>query len=119
MRRGEVYHASLDPTEGSEQAGVRPVIIVSRDAINAASQVVLAVPCTTYRPGRRIYPSEVIVYAPDGGLDRDSVAMAQQVRALAKTRILGLRGILSSSYLQQLNQALLIALDLPGQVEFE
>jgi mRNA interferase MazF len=119
MRRGEVYDASLDPTEGSEQAGLRPVIIVSRDAINAASQVVLAVPCTTYRPGRRIYPSEVIVYAPDGGLDRDSVAMAQQVRALAKTRILGLRGILSSSYLQQLNQALLIALDLPGQVEFE
>jgi mRNA interferase MazF len=52
-----VYDARLDPTEGSEQAGIRPVIIVSRDAINATSQVVLAFPCTTYRPGRRIYPS--------------------------------------------------------------
>ncbi len=119
MRRGEVYDACLDPTEGSEQAGTRFVIIVSRDAINAASQVVLVVPCTTYRLGRRIYPSQVLIHAPDGGLDRDSVAMAEQVRALAKTRFLYLRGMLSPLSLQQLDQALLIALDLPGQVEFE
>ena len=78
MRRGEVYDARLDPTEGSEQAGIRPVIIVSRDAINAASQVVLAVPCTTYRPGRRIYPSQVLIYAPDGGLERDSLALGNR-----------------------------------------
>jgi mRNA interferase MazF len=119
MRRGEVYDASVDPTEGSEQTGIRPVIIVSRNAINAASQVVLAVPCTTYRPGKRIYPSQILINAPDGGLDRDSVALGEQVRALAKTRFLRLRGMLSSSSLQQLNQALLIAFDLPGQVEFE
>ena len=54
MRRGEVYDARLDPTEGSEQAGIRPVVIVSRDAINAASPVFLVVPCTTYRAGRRL-----------------------------------------------------------------
>lgn len=119
MRRGEVYDVCLDPTEGSEQAGIRPVIIVSRDAINAASSVVLAVPCTTYRPGKRIYPSQVLISAPDGGLDRDSVAMAEQVRALAKNRFLSLRGTLSYVSLQQLNLALLIALDLPGQVEFD
>lgn len=119
MRRGEVYDACLAPTEGSEQSGVRPVIIVSRDAINASSQVVLAVPCTTYRPGKRIYPSQILIYAPNGGLDRDSLAMANQVRALAKTRFLHLRGILSSEALQQLDRALLIALDLPGQIDFE
>ena len=119
MRRGEVYDARLDPTEDSEQAGIRPVIIVSRDAINAASQVVLAVPCTTYRPGKRIYPSQVLLQAPDGGLERDSVALGEQIRTLAKTRFLRLRGMLSSSSLTQLEQALLIALDLPGQGEFE
>ncbi len=119
MRRGEVYDARLDPTEGSEQAGIRPVIIVSRDAINATSQVVLAIPCTTYRPGRRIYPSQVLLRAPDGGLNQDSLAMGEQVRTLAKTRFLGLRGMLSLSSLAQLERALLIALDLPGQVEFE
>ncbi len=119
MRRGEIYDACLDPTEGSEQAGIRPVIIVSRDAINAASPVMLTVPCTTYRIGRRIYPSQVLLHAPDGGLERDSVAMAEQVRALAKTRFLQFRGMLSPLSLQQLERALLIALDLPGQIEFE
>jgi len=115
VRRGEVYNARLDPTKGSEQAGTRPVIIVSRDAINAASQVILAVPCTTYRPGQRIYPSQMVIHAPDGGLSVDSVALGEQVRALAKTRLGRLRGVLSSLTLAQLDQALLIALDLPGQ----
>lgn len=115
MRRGEVYDARLEPTEGSEQGGIRPVIIVSRDIINASSLVVLAVPCTTYRPTRRIYSTQVLIQAPDGGLDRDSVALAEQVRVLAKTRFLGFRGALSASALAQLERALLIALDLPGQ----
>jgi len=77
VKRGEVYESRLDPTEGSEQAGTRPVIIVSRDAINRASTVVLAVPCTTYRPGRRLYPSQVLLRAPNGGLTTDSVALAE------------------------------------------
>lgn len=119
MRRGEVYDVRLDPTEGYEQAGIRPVIIVSRNAINTSSPVVLAVPCTTYRPEKRIYPSQVILRSPDGGLEQDSVALGEQVRALDKTRFLHLRGRLSSSTLAQLDRALLIALDLPGQVEFE
>ena len=48
MNRGEVYNARLNPIEGSEQGENRPVIIVSRDAINASSSLVIAVPCTTY-----------------------------------------------------------------------
>lgn len=115
MRRSEVYDARLDPTEGSEQAGSRPVVIVSRNAINAASLVILAVPCTTYRPGRRIYPSQVLLHAPDGGLTADSVALGEQVRALAKSRLGRRRGQLSPEALAELDRALLIALDLPGQ----
>ncbi len=57
--------------------------------------------------------------SPDGGLDQDSVALGEQVRTLAKTRFLRLRGILSFSSLAQLDKALLIALDMQGQVEFE
>jgi mRNA interferase MazF len=114
IRRGEVYDARLDPTEGSEQAGSRPVVIVSRDAINAASQVVVAVPCTTYRPGRRLYPSQVLLHAPDGGLIVDSVALCEQVRALAKSRLERRRGSLSPDVMALLDRALLIAMDLPG-----
>jgi mRNA interferase MazF len=115
VRRGELYDARLDPTEGAEQAGSRPVVIVSRDAINASSPVVIVVPCTTYRPGRRLYPSHVLLHAPDGGLDVDSVALGEQVRALARSRLGRHRGLLSPQALAQLERALLIALDLPGQ----
>ena len=114
MERGEVYDARLDPVEGSEQGGTRPVVIVSRDAINVYSPVVLAVPCTTYREGRRVYPTQVLVIAPDGGLSNDSILMADQVRVLAKSRLLKLRGSLSNDSIEQLNQALSIALDLSG-----
>jgi mRNA interferase MazF len=114
VRRGEVYDARLDPTEGSEQAGSRPVVIVSRDAINTASPVILAVPCTTYRSSRRLYPSQVLIHAPDGGLGVDSVAMGEQVRALAKSRLGRRRGVLAPQTMAQLDRALLIALDLPG-----
>jgi len=113
MRRGEVYDARLESTEGSEQGGTRPVIIVSRDAINSSSPVVLAVPCTTYQSGKRVYPTQVLILAPDGGLKRDSIAMADQVRVLSKTRFLRLRGVVSQLVMTHLDQALLIALDLP------
>jgi mRNA interferase MazF len=113
MKRGEIYDARLDPTEGSEQGGIRPVVIVSRDAINTNSPVVLAIPCTTYREGKRVYPSQALLRTPDGGLERDSIAMADQVRVLAKSRLLRLRGQLSPEAINQINRSLSIALDLP------
>jgi mRNA interferase MazF len=116
MKRGEVYDARLEPVEGSEQGGTRPIIIVSRDAINASSPVVLAVPCTTYQTGKRVYPTQVLIQSPEGGLSNDSIAMADQVRVLSKTRLLRLRGTLGDETITFLDRALLIALDLPGQV---
>jgi mRNA interferase MazF len=113
VTRGTIYDARLDPTEGSEQAGTRPVVIVSRDAISLNSNIIVGVPCTTYRPGRRIYPSQVLLQAGDGGLDADSVALGEQVRVLAKARLLRRRGILSQQALRNLDQALLITLSLP------
>ncbi len=116
MKRGDVFTARLDPVEGPEQAGSgRPVIVVSRNAINAASPVVVVVPCTTYRQGRRIYPSQLLVRAPEGGLKADSVILGEQVRAIAKSRLRKRWGALSPATLRQVDLALLITLDLPGQ----
>ena len=112
MRRGDVYDARLDPVEGSEQSGSRPVVIVSRDAINISSPVVSAAPCTTFREGRRIYPSQVLVKAPEGGLDADSVILGEQVRVLDKNRLLRRRGELTPTTMARLNAALRIAFDL-------
>ena len=112
MRRGEVYDARLEPIEGSEQSGTRPVIIVSRDAINKSSPLIIAVPCTTYQASRRIYPSQIIIKAPDGGFSVDSIALGEQLRALSKTRLLRQRGILGQDIMAELDRAVAIALNL-------
>jgi len=109
-RRGEVYDARLDPTEGSEQAGRRPVIVVSNNAINRGGVVVI-VPCTTYR-GQPVYPSQVLLKSYEGGLDNDSVALCDQIRAVAVTRLERHRGVLSSGALTDIEDALLNTLDI-------
>jgi mRNA interferase MazF len=110
-----VYDARLDPVEGSEPAGTRPIVVVSRDAINDQVPRIVGVPCTTFRAGRRVYPSQVLLRAPEGGLTVDSIALADQVRALSLRRLTRRRGVLSPAVMRQIDRALLIALDLPGQ----
>lgn len=114
MNRGEVFLTRLDSFEGSEQAGTRPVVIVSRDAINRSSPVVIVVPLTSRTEGRRIYPSQVLIHAPDGGLRADSIALGEQVRAVARDRLVSRWGILDPGSVHRIDRALLIALDLPG-----
>jgi mRNA interferase MazF len=114
VRRGDLYDTRLDPIEGSEQAGTRPAIIVSRDAINTHLSIVVVVPCTTYRPTTRLHPGRILLHAPDGGLGMDSVALCEQVRTVAKSRLLRRRGTLSPPALAQVERGLLITLDLLG-----
>lgn len=113
MLRGDVYWATLHPTKGSEQAGTRPVIVVSRNAINANSPVVIIVPVTGLEHKAKIYPSQVVLKAGDGGLAKDSVALGEQVRAIAKKRLMKQLGHLPPQRLVSLNDALKIAMDLP------
>lgn len=112
MMRGDVYDARLSPTEGSEQAGMRPVIIVSRNAINQHSPVIVVVPLTDAANLKRTYPSDVLIRQPEGGLTLDSVALTGQVRAIAKTRLLRQRGALSSEVVEQVVRALRVTMDL-------
>jgi mRNA interferase MazF len=113
VTRGDVYWAKLDPSEGSEQAGTRPVIIVSRDAINRGSPVVVIVPVTSRSNKTHIYPSQVEIAIGVGGLRANSVALCEQVRAIAKTRLERQLGRLPSNVVSQISAALKIALDLP------
>jgi mRNA interferase MazF len=113
MIRGDVYLAVLDPSQGSEQAGTRPVIVVSRDAINKFSPVVVIVPLTSRANKNRLLPSHVEIKMGEGGLTVDSVALCEQVRAISTTRLTKVLGHLSAITISQLNGALKIALDLP------
>jgi len=112
MKRGDVYDARLSPTKGSEQAGIRPVIIVSRDAINRYSPVIVVVPLTKADNIRRDYPSNVRLSKSAGGLAVDSVALGGQVRAIAKSCLLCHQGHISAESMRQVNKALRITLDL-------
>ncbi|MCA9971086.1 MAG: type II toxin-antitoxin system PemK/MazF family toxin [Anaerolineales bacterium] len=112
MKRGDVYDARLYPTEGSEQSGVRPVIVVSRDAINTNSPVIVVVPVTKAENVSRVYPNNVPIPSGSGGLTADSIALGGQVRAIAKTRLLRRRGSLSPAIMAHVSRALRITLDI-------
>ena len=87
------------------------MIIISRDAINAASSVIIAVPCTTYR-GQRVYPSQVLIHAPEGGLTADSLVKTEQISALSKTRLAQRRGMIVPETVRRIEDALLKSLDI-------
>ena len=83
-----VYLASLDPTQGSEQAGRRPVLVVSREEINQLLPVVNVIPLTSRKSAARtIYANEVLLPAGSAGLSVDSIALCYQLRTLDKGRL--------------------------------
>jgi len=113
MKRGDVYQTVLDPANGSEQAGTRPAIIVSRDAINSSSPVLIVVPLTDRANKKHLYPSHVEMKMGEAGLTCDSVALCEQVRAIARTKLLKPMGHISNQRMSQVSASLKIALDLP------
>jgi mRNA interferase MazF len=109
----------LDPTEGSEQAGTRPVVVVSRDAINHSAInnnrtiVLVCVPLTDRKNLRTIYPSHVEIKKGAGGVTIDSVALCEQIRSIApEARLVQFMGRLPSEDMARLEDAIRITLDL-------
>lgn len=113
ITRGDVFLANLEPHEGSEQGGTRPVVVISRDAINSASPVVMIIPITDASNKIRVYPSHVRVAAGKGGLTIDSVVICEQTRAISKTRLKKQLGKFEKSIITSIEAALKITLDLP------
>jgi mRNA interferase MazF len=84
-----IFLASLDPVQGSEQAGKRPVLVVSREAINQLLSVVNVIPITSRKSlDRVIYPNEVLLPTDQVGLRVDSIALCYQIRTLDKHRLI-------------------------------
>jgi len=110
--RGDVFSARLDPTEGSEQAGTRPVVVISRDSINANSPVVVVVPVTDAANVKRLYPSHTQIPEGSRGLKLDSVAKAEQIRAVQISRFVGYHGRLDRDLLARVEDAIKVTLAL-------
>ena len=99
--RWSVVYIYLDPVVGREQAGNRPAIVVSDEAFNEAMEVVTILPITSRKPGRRIYPNEVLLPAAASGLPGESVVMAHQIRTVSKSRIKRTVHRLASKHLRE------------------
>lgn len=111
--RGDVFMANLEPRAGSEQGGTRPIVVVSRDAINKNSPVVVICPITDAANKKKIYPSHVRVPSGKGGLRMDSVVVCEQVRAISNTRLCDRLGNFDRTVMTSIEAALKITLDLP------
>ena len=85
MKRGDIYYADLSPVVGSEQGGVRPVLIVQNDTGNRYSPTVIAAAITSQTNKAKL-PTHIALSAPDYGLPRDSVVLLEQIRTLDKRR---------------------------------
>jgi mRNA interferase MazF len=85
VQRGDIWLANLNPIQGSEQAGTRPVLILQNDAINPFTPTVVAIPFTT-NLRRAALPSCVLIPEGEGGLAHDSVLLCHQIRVLDKSR---------------------------------
>jgi mRNA interferase MazF len=82
-----IFWADLDPIKGSEQAGTRPVLVISVEEVNQALPIVTIMSVTSVKVGRKVYPTEKFLSAQDTGLPKDSIAMAHQIRAISKERL--------------------------------
>jgi mRNA interferase MazF len=85
-KRGEIWYANLNPVQGSEQAGVRPVLIFQNDKINKATTTTLVIPLTT-NLRRAALPSCIQVPKGEGGLTTESVLLCHQLRVLDEMRL--------------------------------
>ena len=109
-KRGEVWWAYLDPTRGREQAGRRPVIVVSADGYNETDpDLAIIVPTPT---SQRLIPSRVPIAPAEGGLTKPSDALCEQIRAVSKERFRRKLGSVSFRTLAAIDDRLRILLDL-------
>ncbi|MDR1094405.1 MAG: type II toxin-antitoxin system PemK/MazF family toxin [Clostridiales bacterium] len=111
MKRGEIYFADLSPVVGSEQGGVRPVLIVQNDIGNKYSPTVIAAAVTSQINKAKL-PTHIELKAGEYGLAKDSVLLLEQVRTLDKRRLQERIGVLAPGIIRRVDRALLISLGL-------
>ena len=111
VRRGEIYYADLSPVVGSEQGGVRPVLIVQNDTGNRHSPTVIAAAITS-QLGKAKLPTHIALAAQGSGLPRDSVILLEQLRTLDKKRLREKMGTLDEANMRRIDEALAVSFGL-------
>lgn len=111
MKRGEIYFAKLNPTVGAEIKKTRPVLIVSNNANNYASDIITVVPITSNT--KKVFPFEVLLEIKNTGLVKLSKAQCHQIRTISKLRISGdIAGVIQDEAMIKVEYAIKLHLDL-------
>ena len=109
MTRGDVYLADLNPVKGSEQEGIRPVLVFQNEALNRFTRTFVVIPFTTNLKRARL-PSCHLVQIGDGGLPKDSVALCHQIRVLDASRLKTRLGTLSAATMDEIGRKVVFTL---------
>ena len=109
IKRGELYFADLSPVIGSEQGGIRPVLVVQNDIGNKYSPTVI-VAAITSKLNKAKLPTHMELSSREYGLEKDSVILLEQIRTIDKTRLKEKIGELTEHKMNQVNKAMLISL---------
>lgn len=113
LKRGEIYYADLSPVVGSEQGGVRPVLIVQNDIGNKYSPTVIAAAITSQRDKAKL-PTHIELNAQNCGLAKNSVVLLEQIRTIDKKRLKEKMGKLDHESMSAVDRALSISFGLPN-----
>lgn len=116
IRRGDIFYADLSPVVGSEQGGVRPVLIVQNDIGNRFSPTVIAAAITSQRAKANL-PTHILLNAETTGLARDSIVLLEQIRTIDKHRLKERMGRLDNTSMTRIDQALSISFGLEADGE--
>ena len=111
VKRGDIYYADLSPVVGSEQGGVRPVLIVQNDTGNRYSPTVIAAAITS-QTGKARLPTHIELAAQNYGLTRDSVVLLEQIRTLDKRRLRERMGKVDGTVMEQVDTAIAVSFGL-------
>jgi mRNA interferase MazF len=99
--RWNIYLVNLDPVVGSEQGKTRPALVISEEEANLVLPVVNILPITSLKEGRRVYSNEVLINKEDSQLDKNSLILCYQIRAVDKTRLIKKIGGIDSEDIKQ------------------
>ncbi len=111
VKRGEIYYADLSPVVGSEQGGIRPVVIIQNDIGNRYSPTVIAAAITSQREKAKL-PTHIPLAASSCGLSKDSVILLEQIRTIDKQRLKERMGEIPPECMKQVDHALEISFGL-------
>jgi len=111
VKRGDIYYADLSPVVGSEQGGIRPVVIVQNDVGNKHSPTVIAAAITSRTTKARL-PTHIEVIAENNGLAKNSVILLEQIRTIDKRRLKEKMGHLEEDTMKKVNEAINISFGL-------